>query len=57
MQWDYTVTEPSGGVAAKISKQLFNFTDPYVIDVSNPANALLALMTVLAIDAEKCSRG
>ncbi len=57
MQWDYTVTEPSGGVAAKISKQLFNFTDTYVIDVSNPANALLALMTVLAIDAEKCSRG
>ncbi len=57
MQWDYTVTEPSGGVAAKISKQLFNFTDTYVIDVANPANALLALMTVLAIDAEKCSRG
>ena len=27
-----------------------------VIDVSNPQDALCALMLVLAIDAEKCSR-
>ncbi|MDY3039207.1 MAG: hypothetical protein SOR88_03795 [Roseburia inulinivorans] len=30
--------------------------DAYVIDVQNPGNALDALMFVLAIDAEKCSR-
>jgi hypothetical protein len=28
-----------------------------VIDVSDPRDALYALMMVLAIDAEKCSRG
>lgn len=31
-------------------------TDQYVIDVANPQDALIALMFVLAIDAEKCSR-
>ena len=30
--------------------------DTYVIDVQDPGNALNALMFVLAIDAEKCSR-
>ena len=41
---------------ADVSKQLFNWTDTYVIDVRNPEDALCALMLVLAIDAEKCSR-
>ena len=31
-------------------------TDQYVIDVYDPQNPLIALMFVLAIDAEKCSR-
>ena len=31
-------------------------SDTYVIDVQDPGNALNALMFVLAIDAEKCSR-
>ena len=42
------------GHVASISKELFNWTDTYVIDVPDPANALCALMVVLAIDAEKC---
>jgi len=56
MEWDYTVREACGGVVATISKELFRWTDTYVIDVQNPADALCALMLVLAIDAEKCSR-
>ena len=56
MEWDYTVTEPCGAPVAYISKELFNWTDTYVIDVMNPQDALCALMLVLAIDAEKCSR-
>ena len=56
MEWDYTVREACGGVVATISKELFHWTDTYVIDVMNPADALCALMLVLAIDAEKCSR-
>lgn len=56
MEWDYTVTEPCGALVATITKELFNWTDTYVIDVLEPRNALRALMLVLAIDAEKCSR-
>lgn len=56
MEWDYTVREACGGVVATISKELFRWTDTYVIDVGDPADALCALMLVLAIDAEKCSR-
>ena len=53
--WDYTITDASGGTVATISKEIFSWTDTYVIDVVNPADALHALMLVLAIDAEKCS--
>lgn len=55
-EWNYSVIDGRGQVAAAISKQLFNWTDTYVIDVTDPNNALYALMLVLAIDAEKCSR-
>lgn len=56
MEWDYRIEDRAGQCVADISKQLFNWTDTYVIDVHNPQNALGALMLVLAIDAEKCSR-
>lgn len=54
--WDYTVSDSAGQRIAAVSKQLFNLTDTYVIDVCNPHDALCALMLALAIDAEKCSR-
>lgn len=55
-EWDYKILNMSGFQIATVSKQLFNLTDTYIIDVSNPNDALCALMLVLAIDAEKCSR-
>jgi len=55
-EWDYSVMAPDGREVAQISKELFQWTDTYVIDVADPADALCALMLVLAIDAEKCSR-
>lgn len=55
MEWDYSITDPNGTVVATVSKELFNWTDTYAIDV-DPRDALRALMVVLAIDAEKCSR-
>ena len=55
-EWDYSIVDARGQGAATVSKQLFNWTDTYVIDVLNPSDALPALMLVLAIDAEKCSR-
>ena len=56
MEWDYSVREACGAVVATVSKQPFHWTDTYVIDVLESKDALCALMLVLAIDAEKCSR-
>ncbi len=56
MEWDYTVSDARGGRVAAVSKEIFHWTDTYVIDVADPRDALQALMLVLAIDAEKCSR-
>lgn len=55
-EWDYNVIDGSGNRIASVSKELFNWTDTYSIDVKDPSDALCALMLVLAIDAEKCSR-
>ena len=57
LEWDYIIYDRYGVRIADISKQLFRLTDTYEIDVGNPNDALCALMLVLAIDAEKCSRG
>ncbi len=56
MEWDYRVCSAAGQTVAVVSKELMRWTDTYVIDVQNPSDALPALMLVLAIDAEKCSR-
>lgn len=56
MEWDYQIINSMGHLVASISKELFHMTDQYIIDVPNPQDALTALMFVLAIDAEKCSR-
>ncbi len=55
-EWDYTIRDAAGGTVATVTKELLNWTDTYAIDVADPANALCALLVVLAIDAEKCSR-
>ena len=55
-EWDYIISNSYGQDVETVSKQLANWTDTYVIDVYNPKDALCALMLVLAIDAEKCSR-
>lgn len=55
-EWDYYILDQSGRHIAEVSKQLFNWTDTYMIDVENSNDALCTLMLVLAIDAEKCSR-
>ena len=56
MEWDYAIVDAAGQQVASVSKELFHWTDTYVIDVAAEENALYALMVVLAIDAEKCSR-
>ena len=55
-EWDYTIVDRMGREVAAVTKEIFKFTDTYVIDVNDPQNVIYALMLVLAIDAEKCSR-
>ena len=56
LEWDYHILNDAGQNIACVSKQPWNWTDTYAIDLYNPADALYVLMLVLAIDAEKCSR-
>ena len=56
MEWDYNILDQRGYSVASVSKELFHMTDTYVIQVNEPEYALDALMFVMAIDAEKCSR-
>lgn len=56
-EWDYTIFSSSGRCVAVVAKELWHLTDTYTIDVNDPRDSLCALMLVLAIDAEKCSRG
>ncbi len=55
-EWDYSIVNAAGTYVATVSKQLLNWTDTYVIDIYHSQDAIYALMLVLAIDAEKCSR-
>lgn len=55
-EWDYSIFNSLGQTVATVTKELWNWSDTYTIDVCNPDDALYALMLVLAIDAEKCSR-
>lgn len=54
--WDYNIYNQEGEIVATITKEIWNWTDTYVINVKDSNDALYALMLVLAIDAEKCSR-
>ena len=55
-EWDYSIYDPSGNCKAVISKELFQWTDTYSIDVRDRSDALPALALVIAIDAEKEQR-
>jgi len=55
-EWDYTIEDAMGNIIAAISKDFFHWTDTYIIDVAREEDALAALMVVISIDAEKCSR-
>ena len=55
-EWDYSIFSGNGSKVASVSKELWHWTDTYVIDINDPRDAVCALMLVLAIDAEKCSR-
>ena len=55
-EWDYSIFDAFCQQVATVSKEIWNWTDTYIIDVIDPKDALRALMLVIAIDVEKCSR-
>lgn len=56
LEWDYHIVDERGILIAHVEKEIFRMTDTYVIDVVREEDALLSLMFVIALDAEKCSR-
>lgn len=56
VEWDYTIVDGVGEKVADVSKEIWNWTDTYTINVCRERDAVYALMLVLAIDAEKCAR-
>lgn len=52
--WNYDVYEGCSSII-HISKEPFHWGDTYVIDFVNPADELMGLMLVIAIDAANCS--
>lgn len=52
--WDYRVCAGELEIMT-ISKELFQWSDSYVLNYSNPANEMPGLLLVIAIDAANCS--
>ena len=55
-EWEYRVMDGPCQVMT-LSKELWNWTDTYLMEIARPEDALLCLMIVLAMDAAKCSQG
>lgn len=54
MGWDYRVYQDNREIMT-IEKELFRWSDTYVLTYSDPKNELPGLLLVLAIDAANCS--
>ena len=55
-EWNYLVSDANGRTVMTAQKELLNWTDTYVLDIADDADALYCLMVVLAIDAAKCAQ-
>ncbi|MFT4006639.1 MAG: hypothetical protein QM683_13835 [Lacrimispora sp.] len=53
--WDYDVYSGSSSVV-HITKEILHWGDTYVVDIVNPADELMGLMLVIAIDAANCTQ-
>ncbi len=53
--WNYQVVH-AGRTVMTIQKELFRWSDTYVLQSDDPADTLAGLMLVLAIDAANCGR-
>ena len=53
--WDFDIYDRYDHHIAHIAKELFHFTDHYVLDIDNQEDELYVLMLAIAIDAYKDS--
>lgn len=53
--WDYRVTQGAREVMS-ITKEIFHWSDAYVLNFRDPADAIPGLLLVLAIDAANCGK-
>ena len=53
--WDYSVMAGNTEIMS-ITKEIFNWSDTYVLRYHNPANEMPGLLLVIAIDAANCSK-
>lgn len=53
--WNYQVYSGSRSII-HITKELLRWGDTYVIDIANPADELMGIMLVIAIDAANCTQ-
>lgn len=54
MCWDYDVADGFGCPVMHIRKELFRWGDTYVLDISEPEDALICLLIAISIDAANC---
>lgn len=54
--WEYDVYSGCSSVL-HITKEWLHWGDTYVIDIPNPADELMGLLLVIAIDAANCTQG
>jgi len=52
-EWNYDIRDHSDRIIACIRKEVWNWSDTYIIDVYDPVDSVSAVMIALAIDAEK----
>lgn len=52
-EWEYQVLDANQEIVATISKDVWQWTDCYKIEVYQDSDALYVVMLVLAIDAQK----
>lgn len=56
-QWDWTILKQDGSEAARLEKKLIGSHIRYTITIADDVDPLTVILTVIAVDAERCNHG
>ena len=56
-QWDWTILTRDGSEAARMERKRINGTMRYTITTAEEINPLTVILTILAVDTQRCSHG